>query len=175
MLATTLRLSSRITHRDIVKFHHTFLGAVFTMRTNERHHSGSIANAIQCLYFQCLTSTFFRKLTSATTTINLTIDKIKQRFLKSYPWAVGAGRDLPNAYALPKRKKQFTSGRPIVSFFTSPFRPMLNCIANNSFQQRIPHMSYLKTPPAASPSTSCNKLSCTQKAFIVHNVCVVCL
>ena len=80
----------------------------------------------------------FRKLTtSPTTTINLTIDKIKQRFLKSYPWAVGAGRDLPNAYALPKRKKHF---------FTSPFRPMLNCIANNSFQQRIPHMSYLKPP-----------------------------
>ena len=147
---------------------------------NEDKRATSLRVYCQCYPMLILSvpdlNILFRKLTtSPTTTINLTIDKIKQRFLKSYPWAVGAGRDLPNAYALPKRKKQFTSGRPIVSFFTSPFRPMLNCIANNSFQQRIPHMSYLKTPPAASPSTSCNKLSCTQKAFIVHNVCVVCL
>ena len=61
--------------------------------------------------------------------IEKTIADITKQFGKSYPWALGAGRDLPNAYVLPKRKKQFLAGRPIVSFFTAPFRPMLNCIA----------------------------------------------
>jgi len=53
--------------------------------------------------------------------IENTIAEISKQFGKSYPWALGAGRDLPNAYVLPKRKKQFRSGRPIVSFFTAPF------------------------------------------------------
>jgi len=55
---------------------------------------------------------------------------------------MGCGRDLPNAYVLPKRKKQFAPGRPIVSFFTSPFRPMLNCIATLTYQllpKAFPH------------------------------------
>ena len=53
-----------------------------------------------------------------------------------------SGRDLPNAYVLPKRKKQFLAGRPIVSFFTAPFRPMLNCIAKMIYHllpQASPH------------------------------------
>jgi hypothetical protein len=72
----------------------------------------------------------FRKLEdSPNRIIENTIADINKQFGKTYPWALGAGRDLPNAYVLPKRKKQFLSGRPIVSFFTAPFRPMLNCIA----------------------------------------------
>ena len=72
----------------------------------------------------------FRKLEdSPAQIIETTIADITKQFGKSYPWALGAGRDLPNAYVLPKRKKQFQSGRPIVSFFTAPFRPMLHCIA----------------------------------------------
>ena len=59
--------------------------------------------------------------------------KDPKRFSKTYPWALGASRDLPN-YFLPKRKKQLTPGRPIVSFFTSPFRPMLSCIAKPLYQ-----------------------------------------
>ena len=45
-------------------------------------------------------------------------------------------------HVLPKRKKQFLSGRPIVSFFTAPFRPMLNCIAKMIYHllpQAFPH------------------------------------
>ena len=96
----------------------------------------------------CLTTTFadplvFRKLdTSPTQIIETTIADINKQFGKSYPWALGAGRDLPNAYVLPKRKKQFMSGRPIVSFFTAPFRPMLNCIAKMIYHllpQAFPH------------------------------------
>ena len=62
------------------------------------------------------------------------LTKLTQRFKKSYPWSLGKGRTLPNAYVLPKRKKQFRSGRPIVSFYSAPFRPMLNCIAKLIYQ-----------------------------------------
>ena len=100
------------------------------------------------IYFQCLTKTFadplvFRKLEdNPNDIIEKTIAEITKHFGKSYPWALGAGRDLPNAYVLPKRKKQFLAGRPIVSFFTAPFRPMLNCIAKmiyNLLPQAFPH------------------------------------
>jgi len=36
--------------------------------------------------------------------IQKTIAEITKQFGKAYPWALGAGRDLPNAYVLPKRK-----------------------------------------------------------------------
>ena len=53
---------------------------------------------------------------------------------KAYPWAVGSGRQLPSGYILAKRKKDFRSGRPIISFVDSPFRPMLNILARLIFQ-----------------------------------------
>ena len=87
------------------------------------------------IYHGCLSTTFadplvFKKLEeSPNQLIANTIADIKTQFGKQYPWALGTGKDLPNAYVLPKRKKQFLGGRPIVSFFTAPFRPMLNCIA----------------------------------------------
>jgi len=100
------------------------------------------------IYYQCLTKTFadpmvFRKVEdSPNHIIEKTITDINKQFGKAYPWALGAGRDLPNAYVLPKRKKQFLAGRPIVSFFTAPFRPMLNCIAKMIYHllpQAFPH------------------------------------
>ena len=106
------------------------------------------ANLLPLLYFQCLTTTFadplvFRKLEqSPNDIIEKTIAKINRQFGKAYPWALGAGRDLPNAYVLPKRKKQFKAGRPIVSFFTAPFRPMLNCTSKliyNLLPEAFPH------------------------------------
>ena len=72
------------------------------------------------VYYECLTKTFadtlvFRKLDSSPNSnyiIENTIAEISKQFGKSYPWALGAGRDLPNAYVLPKRKKQFRSADP---------------------------------------------------------------
>lgn len=104
----TGQISSHITHRDIVKFQTTFPGAVFP---NEDKCVTSLRIYCPCLYFQCLTAAFsdpavFRTIpTSPTETIHPTIEKIKKRFLKSYPLALGAGRDLPNAYVLPKQKR----------------------------------------------------------------------
>ena len=61
-------------------------------------------------------------------------DLLQQQHSKAYPWAVGPGRQLPAGYILAKRKKAFQSGRPIISFVDSPFRPMLNILARMIFQ-----------------------------------------
>ena len=138
-------LHNHITHKDIVRFKRLFPDAIFH---NEDKRATSLRIYCPVLYFQCLTTTFadplvFRKLeNSPNDIIEKTIAEINHQFGKAYPWALGAGRDLPNAYVLPKRKKQFRAGRPIVSFFTAPFRPMLNCIAKmiyNLLPKAFPH------------------------------------
>ena len=55
-------------------------------------------------------------------------------FGKTYPWATGKGQQLPSGYILPKKKKAFLSGRPIISFVGVPFRLMLNILARLIFQ-----------------------------------------
>ena len=62
-------------------------------------------------YYECLTNTFsdplvFRNATP-TAIIDNTIDEITKQFGKTYPWALGSGRDLPNAYVQPKGKNSF--------------------------------------------------------------------
>ena len=139
-------LHHHITHKDITRFKQLFPEAIFH---NEDKRATSLRIYCPVIYFQCLTKTFadplvFRKLEdSPNYIIEKTIAEITKQFGKSYPWALGSGRDLPNAYVLPKRKKQFLAGRLIVSFFTAPFRPMLNCIAKMTY-----HLL-----PQASPTT----------------------
>ena len=126
-------LHNHITHKDITRFKQLFPEAIFH---NEDKRATSLRIYCPVIYFQCLTKTFadplvFRKLEdSPNYIIEKTIAEITKQFGKSYPWALGSGRDLPNAYILPKRKKQFLAGRQIVSFFTAPFRPIkiLLCI-----------------------------------------------
>ena len=56
-------------------------------------------------------------------------ETIVTRFRGRYPWAVtGFGRPA-NAYILPKRKKNWTTARPIISFIGAFFRPMLDALA----------------------------------------------
>ena len=125
-------LRNHITHKDITRFKQQFPNAVFH---NEDKRATSLRIYCPIIYHRCLSATFadplvFKKLEdSPNQLIAQTIADIKTQFGKQYPWALGTGKDLPNAYVLPKRKKQFLAGRPIVSFFTAPFRPMLNCIA----------------------------------------------
>ena len=79
------------------------------------------------IYFQCLTKTFadplvFRKLNdSPTYIIERTIADVTKQFGKSYPWALGAGRDLPNAYVLPKRKKTVPGRKTYCELLYSTF------------------------------------------------------
>ena len=68
------------------------------------------------------------------TIVTSLVGLLQQQHSKSYPWAVGPGRQLPAGYILAKRKKAFQSGRPIISFVDSPFRPMLNILARMIFQ-----------------------------------------
>ena len=101
-------LHNHITHKDITRFKQLFPEAIFH---NEDKRATSLRIYCPVIYFQCLTKTFadplvFRKLEdSPNYIIEKTIAEITKQFGKSYPWALGAGRDLPNAYVLPKRKK----------------------------------------------------------------------
>ena len=137
-------LQDHITHKDIVRFQQLFNNAVFH---NEDKRATSLRIYCPCIYYECLSNTFgdsqvFRTVdANPSEVINHTITEITKKFGKTYPWALGSGRDLPNA----KRKKQikqFRSGRPLVSFFSAPFRPMLNCIAKLIYQllpKAFPH------------------------------------
>ena len=62
------------------------------------------------------------------------VESLQRQHGRAYPWAVGSGRQLPSGYILAKRKKDLRSGRPIISFVDSPFRPMLNILARLIFQ-----------------------------------------
>ena len=108
----------------------------FIVKTNRPHPS---------LYYQAIDSTFqdpsiFEPVsqdpaTSVTSLVDLLQQQQQQQqHSRSYPWAVGPGRQLPAGYILAKRKKAFQSGRPIISFVDSPFRPMLNILARTIFQ-----------------------------------------
>ena len=131
------QIHNHISHHDITQFTKLFAGAVFH---NEDKRATSLRIYCPCLYFECLKNTFsddnvFKRLkASPDSLIQATLLTLQRRFKKQYPWALGKGRTLPNAYVLPKRKKHFLSGRPIVSFFAAPFRPMLNCIAKLLYQ-----------------------------------------
>ena len=154
MLATTPRhsdqLSRHITHRDIIKFYNTFPGAVLH---NEDKRATSLRIYCPCLYCQCLASTFFdpaifRKLTtSPTDTINLTIAKINKRFLKTYPWALGAGRDLPNAYVLLNGRNNLHQADP--SSASSPHLSDLCSTASPNF--------YISTHSGSLPAQPCSR------------------
>ena len=94
------------------------------------------------LYYQAIDSTFqdpsiFEPVSQDPATIVTSLVDLlqqQQQHSRSYPWAVGPRRQLPAGYILAKRKKAFQSGRPIISFVDSPFRPMLNILARMIFQ-----------------------------------------
>ena len=130
-------LHQHVTHKDIMRFKQLFPDSVFhnEARTEEPPYYVFIAHAAHACTSKSSSTpslTPTRRFDESpahliqTTIMNkVSIPASK----KSYPWSMGRGRELPNAYVLPKRKKQFRAGRPIVSFFSAPFRPMSNCVA----------------------------------------------
>ena len=76
-----------------------------------------------CLYHLAIQNTFMDK--KVFSQIHLHPDECVQAYVE----ALGKGRQLPSGYILPKRKKRFESGRPIIGFVDAPFRPMLNIMA----------------------------------------------
>ena len=92
-------------------------------------------NFCPCQYFHCIEKTFLdsaifaRSSETPSDPLNITMQHLKHQFAQAYPWAMGKGKSLPAAYILPKGKKQYGSGRPIIGFFNAPFKPMLSTLA----------------------------------------------
>ena len=122
---------------SITQLQSTFEGAIFHC---EDKHPSSLRIYCPCLYYHSIEQTFqdpsiFEQLPDDPSSIvNSLTESLQRQHGKAYPWAVGSGRQLPAGYILAKRKKEFRSGRPIISFVESPFRPMLNILARLIFQ-----------------------------------------
>ena len=133
----TSHLTNHITRSSIKKLEQVFPGAVFHC---EDKHSSSLRIFCPGLHHQAIEKTFLDPEVFAPvndTPQNITsalVDQLLRQYGPSYPWAAGKGRQLPSGYILAKKKKDFTSGRPIISFVDAPFRPMLNILARMIFQ-----------------------------------------
>ena len=133
----TQQITNHITKSSINQLQSTFEGAIFHC---EDKHASSLRIYCPCLYYQSIESTFqdpsiFEPLPDEPSSIVASlVESLHRQHGKAYPWAVGSGRQLPAGYILAKRKKEFRSGRPIISFVESPFRPMLNILARLIFQ-----------------------------------------
>ena len=130
-------LTNHITRSSINNLEQLFPGAVFHC---EDKHASPLRIFCPCLYHQAIEKTFldpevFAPVLHTPQYITSTlVDHLLQQYGRSYPWAIGKGRQLPSGYILAKKKKAFTSGRPIISFVDAPFRPMLNILARLIFQ-----------------------------------------
>ena len=131
----TKQITNHITKSSITQFQTTFDGAIFHC---EDKQSSSLRIYCPCLYYQSIEQTF-----QDPSIFDPRRPHFHRRLIgrhpstatwQAYPWAVGSGRQLPSAYILAKRKKNFRSGRPIISFVESPFRPVLNILARLIFQ-----------------------------------------
>ena len=130
-------LSHHIRKQTITTFTSTFPGAVFHC---EDKQASSLRLFCPVLYHSAISKTFLDKdvfeiITSSKEKVLETMTRsLQQQFGRSYPWALGKGQLLPSGYILPKKKKAYSSGRPIISFVDVPFRPMLNILARLLFQ-----------------------------------------
>ena len=121
----TKQITNHITKSSITQFQTTFDGAIF--HCEDKQLSSSLRIYCPCLYYQSIEQTFqdpsiFEQLPDDPTSIVASlVDTLQRQHGKAYPWAVGSGRQLPSGYILAKRKKDFRSGRPIISFVESPF------------------------------------------------------
>ena len=122
---------------SINSFQKTFEGAIFHC---ENKQASSLRIYCPCLYHQAIEKTFqdpsiFEPVSQDPESILTSlVDLLHRQHGNPYPWAVGHGRQLPAGYIPAKRKKEFRSGRPIIYFVDSPFRPMLNILARMIFQ-----------------------------------------
>ena len=133
----TDHITHHITKSSISQFQSHFDGAIYHC---EDKHSSSLRVYCPCLYHKAITQTFtepsvFQAVEeSPETLIDSLVHHLQSTHGHQYPWAIGKGRTMPSGYILPKRKKAYQSGRPIISFVEAPFRPMLNILARLIFQ-----------------------------------------
>ena len=131
------RISNHLTAATIKTLQEQFPDCVFH---NEDKRASSLRIFWPCQYFQCIdktfsdTAIFTRSHESPEECLTVTIQHLRNKFEKSYPWAMGKGQSLPSGYILAKGKKNYFSGRPIIGFFSAPFKPMLSTLAKLLFQ-----------------------------------------
>ena len=107
----------------------------------EDHHPRSSICFCPVLYHTMLDGTFcnpsvFQEVKTGFESDLRTVQQAAKRALqRRYPWAFRRQTKVPTAYALPKRKKDFQAGRPIVSFIDAFMRPLLE--ATSRLLQRI--------------------------------------
>eukprot|EP00435_Cladocopium_sp_Y103_P059821 s1366_g21.t1 len=131
------QITSHLTKSTISQLQDLFPGAIFHC---EDKHASSLRIFCPVLYFEAIDKTFMdpqvfvnSEDTPAKVADNL-LDVLKAQYGRSYPWAIGRGRQAPSGYILSKAKKEYRSGRPIISFVDAPFRPMLNILARMLYQ-----------------------------------------
>ena len=128
----TSHIINHITRSSIQHLEQLFQGAFFHC---EDKHASSLRIFCPCLYSKAIERTFldpdvFGQVHETPDVItSALVAKLVRQYHKSYPWAAGKGRQLPSGYILAKKKKNYESGRPIISFVDAPFRPMLNILA----------------------------------------------
>ena len=131
------QVTCHITKASTTTFQKMFDGAIFYC---EDKQASPLRIYCPCLYHQAIENTFndpsiFEPVSQEPTTIVTSlVDQLQKQHGKSYPWARGPGRQPPAGHIPAKKKKGFQSGRPIISFVDSPFRPMLNILARMIFQ-----------------------------------------
>eukprot|EP00435_Cladocopium_sp_Y103_P036065 s3479_g9.t1 len=162
-----LHLTSHITKTSITQLQDFFPGAIFLC---EHKHASSLRIFCPALYFEAREKTFMDpqvflpKDDAPSQVVDILVDRLTTQYGRSYPWAIGKGRQNPSGYILSKAKKQYQSGRPTISFVDAPFRPMLNILARMLYQLipgGCPHhfavgdvyepLSILKTIPEQMP------------------------
>eukprot|EP00435_Cladocopium_sp_Y103_P016270 s5559_g4.t1 len=128
------QLTSHLTKSSISQLQELFPQAIFHC---EDKHASSLRIFCPALYYEAIEKTFMDPQVFCpseefpTQVVDRLVDHLQNQFGRTYPWAVGRGRQIPSGYILSKAKKAYHSGRPIISFVDAPFRPMLNILSRS--------------------------------------------
>eukprot|EP00435_Cladocopium_sp_Y103_P052640 s290_g16.t1 len=131
------QLTSHLTKTTITQLQDLFPHAIFHC---EDKHASSLRIFCPVLYFEAIYKTlmdpqvFVSREDSPTQVVDTLVARLQTQYGRSYPWAIGRGRQTPSGYIFSKAKKDYRSGRPIISFVDAPFRPMLNILARLLYQ-----------------------------------------
>ena len=106
----TSHITNHITRSSFQHPEQLFPGAVFHC---EDKHASSLRIFFPCLYDKAIQRTFpdpdvFGQVNETPDAItSALVAKLDRQYTKSYPWAVGKGRQLPAGYILAKKKSIF--------------------------------------------------------------------
>eukprot|EP00435_Cladocopium_sp_Y103_P066968 s826_g29.t1 len=131
------QLTSHLTKSSISQLQELFPQAIFHC---EDKHASSLRIFCPVLYYEAIEKTFMdpqvfiHSEESPTQVVDHLVDHLQSQYGRTYPWAIGRGRQIPSGYILSKAKKAYHSGRPIISFVDAPFRPMLNILSRLLYQ-----------------------------------------